>query len=131
MRTCRNSLAQERGIRLKVRMLRHIHSVFFPDYQTDTISVGPLFGTFIRATATPAEVTWSSTFQTAFANFIKDPSTSPAVHWPKYVPGPATKTLAKLAYNGNVDPDNFVDAVQSNSLVSFNLTTSFVDFLLR
>jgi hypothetical protein len=93
-------------------------------------SVGPLFGTFDRATATPAEVTWSTTFQTAISNFIKDPSRSPAVNWPKYVPGPATNTLAKLAYNGNVDPDNFVDAVQSNSLVSLNLTTSFVDFLL-
>ncbi|KAJ7698124.1 hypothetical protein B0H17DRAFT_927865, partial [Mycena rosella] len=78
--------------------------------------LGPLFGTFIRSTATPAEVTWSSTFQTAIANFVKDPDTSPAINWPKYIPGPSTKTLAKLAYTGNVNPDNFVDPVQSNSL---------------
>ncbi|KAJ7694530.1 hypothetical protein B0H17DRAFT_1131841 [Mycena rosella] len=78
--------------------------------------LGPLFGTFNRSTATPAEVTWSSTFQTAIANFVKDPDTSPALHWPKYVPGPPAQTFAKLAYNGNVDPDNFVDPVPSDSL---------------
>ncbi|KAJ7698122.1 hypothetical protein B0H17DRAFT_1130045 [Mycena rosella] len=78
---------------------------------------GPLFGTFDKTTATPAEATWSSTVQTAFANFVKDPDTSPALSWPKYVPGPPAQTFAKLAYNGNVDPDNFVDPVASNSLV--------------
>ncbi|KAJ7103822.1 hypothetical protein C8R44DRAFT_640257, partial [Mycena epipterygia] len=78
--------------------------------------IGPLFGTFIRSTATPAEVTWSSTFQTAIANFVKNPDVSPAVNWPKYIPGPPAKTFAKLAYNGNVNPNNFVDPVQSNSL---------------
>ncbi|KAJ7648710.1 Carboxylesterase [Mycena polygramma] len=78
--------------------------------------IGPLFGTFNRSTATTAEVTWSNTFQTAIANFVKDPTTPPAPTWPKYVPGPLAKTLAKLAYDGNVEPDNFVDAVASTSL---------------
>jgi hypothetical protein len=76
-----------------------------------------LFGTFNRSTATPAEVTWSATFQTAVANFIKDPNTSPAVNWPKFVAGPPAKTFAKLAYNGNVEPGNFVDPVASATLV--------------
>jgi hypothetical protein len=68
-------------------------------------------------TATASEVTLSLSFQTAFANFIKDPTTSPAKNWPKYAPGNATQTFAKIAYAGNVDPDNFVQAVQSDSLV--------------
>ena len=79
--------------------------------------VGPLFGTFDRSTATPAEVTWSLTFQTAIANFVKNPEVSPAVNWPKYVVGPPAETLAKLAYNGNVEPGDFVDPVASGSLV--------------
>ncbi|KAJ7752940.1 Alpha/Beta hydrolase protein [Mycena metata] len=71
-----------------------------------------LFGTFNRTTA--AEATWSHTFQTSVANFIKDPKKSPATNWPEYVPG--TKTFAKLAYNGNVEPNNFVVPVESSLL---------------
>ncbi|KAJ6573286.1 hypothetical protein B0H10DRAFT_2168600 [Mycena sp. CBHHK59/15] len=62
------------------------------------------------------QVVWSSTFQTAIGNFVKDPYTSPAINWPKYIRGPLTNTLAKLAYGGNVDPNNFVETVQSSSL---------------
>jgi cholinesterase len=76
-----------------------------------------LFGTFDRSTATSAEVTWSATFQAAVANFIKDPHASPAMNWPKFVSGPPAKTFAKLAYNGNIEPGNFVDPVASASLV--------------
>ncbi|KAJ6614098.1 Carboxylesterase [Mycena sp. CBHHK59/15] len=106
-------------------VFRYTYGAVFADLQKfpgagawHSSEIGPLFGTFVRSTATPAEVTWSSTFQTAIANFIKDPNTSPAVNWPKYIPGPSANTLAKLAYKGNinVDPDNFVQAVQSNSL---------------
>jgi hypothetical protein len=79
--------------------------------------VQELFGTFNTTTATASEATLSSSFQTAFANFIKNPTTSPAENWPQYVPGNATQTLAKIAYVGNVDPDNFVQAVQSDSSV--------------
>ncbi|KAJ7625787.1 Carboxylesterase [Roridomyces roridus] len=89
----------------------------FPDAGAwHSSEIGPLFGTFIRSTATPAEVTWSTTFQTAIANFIKNPSESPALNWPKYIPGPPAKTYAKLAYNGNVEPGNFVQAVASEDL---------------
>jgi len=102
---------------------RYTYGAVFADLQLfpglgawHSSEIGPLFGTFNRSTATPAEVTWSSTFQTAIANFIKDPNTSPAVNWPEYIPGPAANTLAKLAYTSNVEPDNFVDPVQSNSL---------------
>ncbi|KAJ7085009.1 Carboxylesterase [Mycena crocata] len=73
-----------------------------------------LFGTFNTSTATPEEVTWSKTFQTAVANFVKNPDISPATNWPKYVSG--AKTFAKLAYDGNFEPGNFVDAVVTDSL---------------
>ncbi|KIK55752.1 hypothetical protein GYMLUDRAFT_175100, partial [Collybiopsis luxurians FD-317 M1] len=77
--------------------------------------VPELFGTFNASTATPNEVTLSKTYQTAIANFIKNPNDSPAPNWPKYAPGGSTQTLARLAYNGNVDMDNFVQAVTSDS----------------
>jgi len=75
-----------------------------------------IFGTFIPATATAAEVTLSHTMQTAVANFIRNPSTAPAPNWPKYVPGSLTTTLAELAYNGNVDANDVVQAVESDSI---------------
>ena len=81
-----------------------------------------LFGTFNRSTATSAEVELSQSFQTAFANFAKNPNSSPAPHWPSYTPevsGNAyTPTLAKIAYEGNVDYENFVQPVQPDSTVS-------------
>lgn len=55
--------------------------------------------------------------QTLVANFVKNPASAPAPNWPKYVPGNATTTLAKLAYNANVELGNVVQAVQSNSMV--------------
>ncbi|KAF8493264.1 Alpha/Beta hydrolase protein [Russula emetica] len=45
-----------------------------------------LFGTFNRSTATSAEVELSQSLQTAFANFAKNPNSSPAPHWPAYEP---------------------------------------------
>ncbi|KAJ7261983.1 Carboxylesterase [Mycena rebaudengoi] len=75
--------------------------------------LGLLFGTYNRSTATAAEATLSSSFQTAICNFIKDPTSPPAANWPKYVPGPHGK-IAKIAYHGNVQPGNFVEAVDSN-----------------
>ncbi|KAJ7034410.1 Carboxylesterase family-domain-containing protein [Mycena alexandri] len=103
-------------------VFRYTYGAVFADLQKfpgagawHSSEIGPLFGTFVRSTATPAEVTWSNTFQTAIANFVKNPDTSPAVNWPKYVPG--GKTFAKLAYNGNVEPDNFVVPVETTSLL--------------
>ncbi|KAJ7031881.1 cholinesterase [Mycena alexandri] len=102
-------------------VFRYTYGAVFADLQKfpgagawHSSEIGPLFGTFVRSTATPAEVTWSNTFQTAIANFVKNPDTSPAINWPKYVPG--GKTFAKLAYNGNVEPDNFVVPVETTSL---------------
>ena len=81
-----------------------------------------LFGTFNSSTATSAEVELSHSLQTAFANFAKNPYTSPAPHWPPYEPevsGKAcTPTLAKIAYQGNVAFGNFVQLVQPNFTVS-------------
>lgn len=79
--------------------------------------VQEVFGTYNVSTAIPNEVTLSKTFQTAIANFVKDPDQSPAPNWPKYVPGNDTKTLARLAYNGNVNTGNFVQAETSDSQV--------------
>ena len=81
-----------------------------------------LFGTFNRSTATSSEVELSQSLQTAFANFAKNPNSSPAPHWPPYEPevsgNARTPTLAKIAYQGNVDFDNFVQPVQPDSAVS-------------
>ena len=81
-----------------------------------------LFGTFDRSTATSKEVELSKSLQTAFANFAKNPNSSPAPHWPPYkpeLPGNAySHTLAKIAYEGNVDFKNFVQTVQPDSTVS-------------
>ncbi|KAJ7023644.1 Alpha/Beta hydrolase protein [Mycena alexandri] len=77
-----------------------------------------IFGTYNRTGATTAEATLSSTMQTIYGNFVKDPTTPPAPHWAKYVPGKTTTTLAKLAYNGNVALSNVVQAAESNSLDS-------------
>ena len=81
-----------------------------------------LFGTFNRSTATSAEEKLSQSLQTAFANFVKNPNASPAPHWPPYEPevsGKAcTPTLAKIAYEGNVDFGNFVQPVEPDSTVS-------------
>ncbi|KAJ7706471.1 Alpha/Beta hydrolase protein [Mycena rosella] len=76
-----------------------------------------IFGTFNVSTATPAEVTLSRTMQTLIANFVKDPAQPPADGWPKYVPGNGTRTLAKLAYEGNVQANDVVQAVESDAMV--------------
>jgi len=69
-----------------------------------------LFGTYNSSTATTAEVELSQSFQTAFANFAKNPvNVSPAPNWPAYEP--TGRTLAKIAYRGNVDFDDFVKPV--------------------
>ncbi|KAJ6604171.1 Carboxylesterase [Mycena vulgaris] len=75
-----------------------------------------IFGTFNHSTATAPEATLSNTMQTLIANFVKNPAEAPAPNWPKYVPGNTTTTLAKLAYDGNVEASNVVQAVGSNSL---------------
>jgi carboxylesterase 2 len=81
-----------------------------------------LFGALNSSTATSAEVELSQSLQTAFANFAKNPDSSPAPHWPPYEPevsGKAdTPTLAKIAYQGNVDCEDFVQPVQPDSTVS-------------
>ncbi|KAJ6570920.1 hypothetical protein DFH09DRAFT_1462932 [Mycena vulgaris] len=119
----RSKLSFERGANRAAALILPLSGAVFADLKKfpgagawHSSEVGPLFGTFERSTATPADITWSGTFQTAMANFVKDPTRSPAINWPKYIPGPSTKTLAKLAYNGNVDPENFGDPVGSTSL---------------
>ncbi|KAJ7915101.1 liver carboxylesterase-like protein 1 precursor [Mycena leptocephala] len=73
-----------------------------------------IFGTYNRTGATHAEATLSHTMQTIYGNFIRDPTSSPAPNWPRYVPGNTTRTLAKLAFNGNVELGNVVQAVRSS-----------------
>ncbi|KAF5358876.1 hypothetical protein D9757_012298 [Collybiopsis confluens] len=104
-------------------VFRYAYGPVFPDRQIfpnagawHSTELPEIFGTFNASTATPNEVTFSKTFQTAMANFIKDPNTSPAPNWPKYIPGNRSTTLAKLAYDGNVEMGNFVSAVESDAL---------------
>ena len=82
-----------------------------------------VFGTYNTTTASPAEVELSQSFQTALADFAKNPvDVSPAPNWPQYEPGflgiARNPTLAKLAYDGNVDLDDFIKLVQPISIVS-------------
>jgi len=81
-----------------------------------------LFGTFNRSTATAAETELSQSLQAAFANFIKSPVNAPAPNWPAYEPGflgiAPVPTLAEIAYEGNVDLDDFVKPVQPISKVT-------------
>ena len=93
-----------------------------------------LFGTFNRSTATSAEVELSQSLQTAFANFAKNPNSSPAPYWVPYEPevsGNAyAHTLAKIAYQGNTGFGNFIQPVQPDSTVSKrNDDTKFNPFI--
>lgn len=73
-----------------------------------------IFGTFVQATASPAEITLSKTMQKTWANFIKNPTSPPTLNWERFLPGNATNGLAKLAFNGNVQLNNVVQAAPSN-----------------
>jgi len=46
--------------------------------------------------------------------------------WPDYDPS-GEKTIAKLAYNGNVEPSNFVETVGNFEIVSGFLSCSWFD----
>ncbi|KAF5349361.1 hypothetical protein D9758_011788 [Tetrapyrgos nigripes] len=120
--TCGVSLSAAAFVEAGVSVFRYEYGAVFPDLQLFPMAgawhsseLPELFGTFNATTATPNEVTLSKTFQTVVANFIKNPNTSPAPNWPKYKPGSNTRTLAKLAYEGNVELRNVVMAVESDS----------------
>jgi hypothetical protein len=57
--------------------------------------------------------------QTIVGNFVKNPI-SPAPNWPRYVQGSGTN-FAKLAYDGNVQLSDVVQAAQSDSIVSVDV----------
>jgi hypothetical protein len=82
-------------------------------------TVPVLFGTYGNLTAL---ANLSQSLQTAFANFAKDPMTSPAPNWPNYEPGivgiAPVPTLAEIAYEGNMRFDDFIQPVQPISKVS-------------
>jgi hypothetical protein len=77
-----------------------------------------VFATFSKWTASADEIELSKTLQTAVANFVKDPSTPPVPNWPTYNANNSAPTLAKLAYDGNVEPGNVVDLVDPSTTVS-------------
>lgn len=112
---CNFSLAQVHGTALNVRL--RLPGPTCRHSSDQLILVPEVFCTFNASTATPAEVTLSGTFQTAIANFIKDPTMSPAENWPSYVPVGNVSSVADIAFNGNVAPDNFAQKVPSGSLV--------------
>ncbi|KAJ7742573.1 Alpha/Beta hydrolase protein, partial [Mycena metata] len=59
-----------------------------------------IFGTFDAATATAPEVTLSGTMQGLVASFVKNPTVSPAAHWPKYLPGTKRRRWRCLRITG-------------------------------
>ncbi|KAI0066371.1 alpha/beta-hydrolase [Artomyces pyxidatus] len=108
-------------------VFRYTYGAVFPDTQVfpgagawHSSEVRILFGTYNTSSATPAEATLSASLQAAFANFVKDPTVSPAQNWSQYDPGllgiTLAPTLAAIAYNGNVDPGNFVQPEQQSSI---------------
>ncbi|KAJ7160292.1 Alpha/Beta hydrolase protein [Mycena filopes] len=103
-------------------VFRYIYGPVFADLQDfpgagawHSSDLPEIFG-FTSTSATAPEVTLSRTMQGIIASFVKAPTVSPALNWPKYVPGSNTTTLAKIAYNGNVEPGNVVQAVESDSM---------------
>ncbi|KAF8513089.1 Carboxylesterase [Gautieria morchelliformis] len=102
-------------------VFRYMYGAVFADLQLfpgagawHSSEIKEIFGTFNTTTATPAEATLSQTMQTVWANFIKDPTTSPAPNWERFLPGNNTNTLAKLAFQGNVQLSNVVEASPGN-----------------
>jgi hypothetical protein len=86
-----------------------------------------IFGTLDESTASDGEVELSQSLQTVFANFAKNPQgASFAPNWPAYEPDGSGYTLvpslAKIAYHGNVQLDNFVEPVDPSSTVSFGIS---------
>ena len=73
--------------------------------------VKEIFGTFNRSTASPAEITLSRSMQAVWANFIKDPRTSPDPEWKKWRPDNSTRSLARLGFDGKV---GLADVVQAS-----------------
>lgn len=83
------------------------------------LSVHIVFGTFNASTATAEEAKLSQSLQTAFANFVKDPKGAfPAPNWSAYKADASVRTLAKIAYHGNVQLGDFVDPVDTITTVS-------------
>ncbi|KAF9261784.1 alpha/beta-hydrolase [Marasmius fiardii PR-910] len=92
----------------------NISSAVFPDTQlfpnAGTWHLSELeliFGTFNRTTSGSNKAVLSESFQTAVANFVKNPSQPPAPNWNQYDPN--RKTLAELAFNRNIDFNKFVN----------------------
>ena len=82
-------------------------------------SVHIVFGTFNASTVTAEEAKLSQNIQTAFANFVKDPTGAfPAPNWSVYKADASVCTVAKIAYHGNVQLGHFVDPVDINTTVS-------------
>ncbi|KAF7327826.1 Carboxylic ester hydrolase [Mycena kentingensis (nom. inval.)] len=118
-----------------IDLYRYTYGAVFQDLQVfpnagawHSSEVPEVFGTYNRSTASADEITLSATMQTTIANFIKDPTTSPAPNWAKYTPGTGN-TLARLAYDGNVQMSNLVEMAASDSLDSActSLWDSFLD----
>ncbi|KAL0577491.1 hypothetical protein V5O48_004476, partial [Marasmius crinis-equi] len=105
------------GIR---NVFRYTYGAVFPDLQLfpdagawHSSELELIFGTFNRTTSSESKATLSKSLQTAIANFIKDPTHSPAPNWNQYDPN--GRTLAELSFDGNVDFDDFVNPVTSQT----------------
>lgn len=96
-------------------VFRYVYGAVFADLQAfpnagawHSTEIQEIFGTFNTTTASGPEKTLSATMQTVWTNFIKNPFVSPAPNWHEFVPGNNTLSLARLAFNGNVELSNVV-----------------------
>ncbi|KAF8576342.1 alpha/beta-hydrolase [Ramaria rubella] len=101
----------------ETNVFRYMYGAVFADLQLfpgagawHSSEIPEIFGTFNATTATLAEKTLSQTMQIVWTNFIKDPTASPAPNWIRFSPGNNTNSLAKLAFTGNVELENVVQA---------------------
>ncbi|KIJ25759.1 hypothetical protein M422DRAFT_785412 [Sphaerobolus stellatus SS14] len=113
---CPGGLTANKFIQKGVTIFRYQYGAAF---ENETIpgawhssEVPIVFGTYKKPNAGKEEL--SKTLQQIWGNFVKDPFTSPAPNWDQYSPTSETG-LAKLAYNGNLEYDNVVEAVAGDA----------------
>ncbi|KAG7094923.1 hypothetical protein E1B28_005729 [Marasmius oreades] len=132
---CPNSIWGATMVRSGVKnVFRYTYGAVFPDTQLfpnagawHGSELEVVFGTFNRTTSSNDKAVLSRSLQAAIGNFVKNPtSRSPASNWNEY--DPARKTLAELAFNGNVDAGSFVSPVTSD--VEDGACNAFIDAIL-
>ncbi|KAF7348511.1 Carboxylic ester hydrolase [Mycena venus] len=102
---------------------RYVYGAVFADLQSfpgagawHSSELFGIFGNYNTSTATAPEVELFKTMQTTIGNYIKNPTVSPALNWPTYVPGNSTATVAMIAFSDNVRPNDFIQLQTADSI---------------